>query len=81
MGDSAEKKVSAQKKSADKKEKKARPSFFKGVKIEFKKIVWPDKEATFKQSVAVVVISVVVGVIIAILDYVVKNGINFITSI
>jgi len=81
MGDSAEKKVSAEKKSADKKEKKARPGFFKGVKAEFKKIVWPDKEATFKQSVAVVVISVVVGVIIAILDYVVKNGVNFITSI
>ena len=81
MGDSAEKKVSAEKKSADKKEKKARPGFFKGVKSEFKKIAWPDKEATFKQSVAVVVISVVVGVIIAILDYVVKNGVNFITSI
>jgi len=81
MGDSAEKKVSAEKKSADKKEKKNRPGFFKGVKSEFKKIVWPDKEATFKQSVAVVVISVVVGVIIAILDYVVKNGVNFITSI
>ena len=81
MGDSAEKKVSAEKKSADKKEKKARSGFFKGVKAEFKKIIWPDKEATFKQSVAVVVISVVVGVIIAILDYVVKNGVNFITSI
>ena len=81
MGDSAEKKVSAEKKSADKKEKKARPGFFKGVKAEFKKIIWPDREATVKQSVVVVVISVVVGVIIAILDYVVKNGINFITSI
>lgn len=81
MGDSAEKKVSAEKKSADKKEKKARPGFFKGVKSEFRKIVWPDKEATLKQSIAVVAISVVVGVIIAILDYVVKNGVNFITSI
>ena len=81
MGDSAEKKVSAEKKSADKKEKKARTGFWKGVKSEFKKIVWPDREATVKQSIAVVAISVVVGVIIAILDYVVKNGVNFITSI
>lgn len=65
----------------DSAEKQARPSFFKGVKAEFKKIVWPDRKATLKQSVAVVAISVVVGVIIAIIDYVVKYGVNFITSI
>ena len=65
----------------DSAEKKARPSFFKGVKAEFKKIIWPDRKATVRQSVAVVAISVVVGVIIAILDYVIKNGVNFITSI
>ncbi len=66
---------------ADSTEKKERTSFFKGVKSEFKKIIWPDRQATLKQSVAVVAISVVVGVIIAILDYVIKMGINFITSI
>ena len=27
-----------------KKEKAAKPSFFKGVKAEFKKISWPDKD-------------------------------------
>lgn len=66
---------------ADSTEKKERPSFFKGIKSEFKKIIWPDRQATLKQSVAVVAISVVVGVIIAILDYVIKYGVNFITSI
>ena len=66
--------------SAEKKAK-AGPGFFKGVKAEFKKIIWPDKKATLRQSVAVVVISVAVGVIIALLDYVAKNGVNFITSI
>ena len=50
--------------------KQARPSFFKGVKAEFKKISWPDKNSTIKQSIAVVIISVVVGVIIAVMDYV-----------
>ena len=69
MGDSAEKKA------------KAGPGFFNGVKAEFKKIIWPDRQATLKQSVAVVVISVVVGVIIALLDYVAKNGVDFIISI
>ena len=62
-------------------EKLKRPSFFKGVKSEFKKIIWPDKKATLKQSVAVVAISVVVGVIIAIIDYIAKCGVNFLTSI
>ena len=62
-------------------EKKAGPSFFTGVKAEFKKIVWPDRDATIRQSMAVVAISVVVGVIIALLDYVAKTGVNFITSI
>lgn len=65
----------------DSAEKKAKSSFFKGVKTEFKKIIWPDRNSTIRQSVAVVAISVVVGVLIAIIDYVAKYGVNFITSI
>lgn len=61
--------------------KQKRPGFFSGVKSEFKKIIWPDRQSTLKQSVAVVAISVVVGVIIAILDYVIKYGVNILTSI
>lgn len=62
-------------------EKQKRPGFFAGVKSEFKKIVWPDRQETLKQSVAVVAISVVVGVIIAIIDYVAKTGVDFLISI
>ncbi len=62
-------------------EKHARSGFFKGVKSEFKKISWPDRQSTLKQSVAVVILSVVVGIIIALIDYVVKYGVNFLTSI
>lgn len=68
MGDSTEKKAK-------------KPGFFKGVKSEFKKITWPDKKDTFKQSVAVVSISVVVGVIIALLDYFIQVGVNFLTTL
>ena len=64
-----------------KKEKTSKPSFFKGVKAEFKKIIWPDKASLFKQSIAVVCISVVVGVIIAIIDFVMKYGVDFLTSL
>ncbi len=66
---------------ADSAEKQARPSFFKGVKAEFKKISWPDRQSTFRQSIAVVAISVVVGVIIAVLDYIIQYGVNFLTSL
>lgn len=65
----------------DSAEKQARPNFFKGVKAEFKKISWPDRQSTLRQSVAVVAISVVVGVIIAIMDYVIQYGVNFLTSL
>lgn len=65
----------------DSAEKTEKPSFFKGVKAEFKKISWPDRQSTFKQSIAVVAISVVVGLIIAVLDFVIQYGVNFLTSI
>ena len=65
----------------DSAEKQKRPSFFKGVKSEFKKIIWPDKKTTFKQSVAVVAISIVAGVIIAVVDAVAKYGVNFLISL
>jgi len=62
-------------------EKTVKQSFFKGVKAEFKKISWPDKNSLVKQSIAVVVISVIIGTIVALLDMVVKYGVNFLTSL
>ena len=47
-----------------------------GVTAEFKKISWPERTDLIKQSIAVLCTSVVVGVIIAIIDTVVKYGIN-----
>ena len=65
---------------APKKEQKAGLSvFFKGVKAEFKKISWPDKNKLFKQSVAVVCISVVLGMIITLIDTILQYCINFLT--
>ena len=60
-------------------EKAQKPSFLKGVKSEMKKITWPDKQTLLKQSVAVVSISVVVGAIITILDFIIQYGVNFLT--
>lgn len=58
-----------------------KPSFFEGVKAEYRKITWPDISTLVKQSVAVICTSVVVGLIIAGVDYLVKYGVNFITLV
>ena len=64
-----------------KKEKASKPSFFKGLKAEYKKIIWPEKNDVLKQSVAVVCISVLLGAIIAILDFVIQYGVDFLTGL
>lgn len=64
--------------SENKKTKK--PSFFKGLKKEFKKITWPDKTSTGKQTLAVVVVSVLLGLLIAVLDTAIQYGVDFITT-
>ena len=51
--------------------------FWKGIKSEFHKIIWPSRESLFKQSVAVVVVSVIIGAIIAVIDRGVLYGIDF----
>lgn len=62
---------------SSKTEKKTK--FFDGVKAEFKKITWPDKASLTKQTVAVVVISLIMGIIITILDFIVQYGVKFLT--
>ena len=61
------------------KEKAPKKSFFKGVKAEFKKISWPAREQMLKQSVAVICISLVLGMIITLLDKVLQVGVSFLT--
>ncbi len=55
--------------------------FWNGVKAEFKKITWPDKDSLLKQSIAVVAISVVAGIIITVLDFALQYGIDFLTTL
>ena len=59
-------------------EKAKKKSWFKSLKGEFKKIIWPDKKTLAKQTVAVTVCSVILGVIIAIVDALLQYGIDFI---
>ena len=65
---------------AEKTEKAKKTSWFKGLKAEFKKIIWPDKKTLAKQTVAVTVCSVALGAIIAIVDVIVKYGSDFLVK-
>ena len=49
-------------------EKTQKKGWFKGLQAEFKKIIWPDKKTLAKQTTAVVVVSVVLGAVIAVID-------------
>lgn len=60
-------------KSAGKGQKK---SWFQGLQSEFRKIVWTDRNTLMKQTVAVVVITVILGVIISVMDAGILEGIN-----
>ena len=65
---------------ADSNTKEKKISFWSGVKAEFGKIVWPNGNSAFRQSVAVIVISVIAGLIIGLIDAAAKSGVNWITS-
>ncbi|MDR2888534.1 MAG: preprotein translocase subunit SecE [Lachnospiraceae bacterium] len=62
-------------------DKAPKKNFWKGIKSEFKKITWPDRQLMIRQSIAVVCVSVVMGVIIAILDFGLQYGVDFITKL
>ncbi|MCH5267278.1 MAG: preprotein translocase subunit SecE [Lachnospiraceae bacterium] len=51
-----------------------------GLKAEFHRIIWPDKDTVVKETTAVVVTTVILGVIIALLDWVIKLGLDRIFS-
>ena len=61
-------------------EKKQKKSWFKGLKAEFKKLIWPDKKTLAKQTVAVTVFSIIIGAIIAVVDALIQFGIDFIVQ-
>ena len=50
--------------------------FVDGLKAEFRKIVWPTQEVLAKQTAAVVAVSLVLGTIIAALDWAFRLGLT-----
>ena len=55
-------------------------TFWKGVKAEFKKIIWPDRDTLVKQLIAVLCVTFVVAVMIASIDFGAQNLIELLTT-
>ena len=62
----------------NKKSAAGKRSIWKNLKGEFQKIIWPDRDSLIRQTVAVLGISVALGVVIALLDMVSQFGLKFI---
>ncbi|MDD6038059.1 MAG: preprotein translocase subunit SecE [bacterium] len=56
-------------------------SWFTGLKAEFRKIIWPTKDDVAKETTAVVITSVILGLIIALLDFVIQYGVDFLIGL
>lgn len=58
--------------------KKEKGSFFKNLKIEFKKIIWPDSKDVAKKTILIIVVTIILGVIIKLLDTGIQALLNLI---
>jgi preprotein translocase subunit SecE len=61
--------------------KNHKTNWFKGLKAEFKKIIWPDQKSLTKQTIAVVSTSVALALIIKLLDMIMTFGIDILVTL
>lgn len=64
----------------EKLDKAPKESWFNGLSAEFKKIIWPEKQSLVRQTTAVIAVSVVLGLIIALLDFAIQYGVDFLVG-
>lgn len=55
--------------------------FFKGIKSDWKKIIWSDRKTLVKETVAVIGFCVVICVLIMGVDTLTQYGVNFVTGL
>ena len=56
---------------------KVKTSYWKGLKAEFKKIIWPSRDDVVKQTILIIVVVIILGIIIKLLD----TGIQAVLSV
>ncbi len=52
-----------------------------GLKAEFHKIIWPTRDDIQKETTAVVVVSVIMGALIALIDFLVQHGVDWLINL
>ena len=71
----------AEKSAAKKKKTNKIASFFKGLKSEIRKIAWPNRETTLKQTAVVVIISLILCGFIRLIDVLAQLAVGGLSSI
>ena len=66
---------------ADKQQVSKTRTWWNGVKAEWRKIIWPTRDDLVKKTGVVVTVSVILGVIISILDFLIQHGIDFLIGL
>ena len=61
---------------AEAKKKGGFKNWWTGLKAEISKIIWPTNASILRQTVTVVIVTVIMGVIIAILDQLIQAGLT-----
>ena len=64
-----------------KEETSATKKWIDGLKAEFRKIIWPTRDDIQKETTAVVVVSIILGVVIALLDFLIQHGVDFLVNL
>ena len=62
-------------------EKTHKKSWFKELILEFKNINWPYKMTLAKQTAAVISVSVALGALIAVIDFVLQHGVEILVNL
>lgn len=61
---------------AEAKKKKGFSVWWTGLKAEFSKIIWPTKVSVVRQSVVVVIVTAILGVLIGMIDQIIQFGLD-----
>ncbi len=55
--------------------------WFKGIKGEFRKIIWPSRESLKKQTVTVIIVSLLLGGVVFVYDFGLSQGLQVIANL
>ncbi len=61
--------------------KKTFSQHWSSLKAEYNKIIWPEPQKVVRQTAATVIISAILGIIIAVLDMLIQYGVDFLVNL